>query len=158
MLLNLHHQQKSADHTSPALECLEGSVRPSWVIFLRWHHIMTQKPALTRNAVFKLRLAPENKICCGGESILSDFKHSKGLLSAVLSHQRVVSQCVCVCWSITYISTILPPLYSQACCCSVVLSGLTTAVTFPVFLWHTWMTQFPWQNTWDTKGSRNEKA
>lgn len=77
-----------ADHTFPALACLEGSMRHSSVIFLRWHHVMTQKPALTCKAVLKLHSVPEDKICCGGESA-EDFKHSKGWLSDVFSHQSV---------------------------------------------------------------------
>ena len=48
-------------------------------------------------AVLKLHSAPQDQMYCGGVHTVR-LKHSKGLLSSILSHQRHLSDCVC--WSV----------------------------------------------------------
>lgn len=136
VLPNLHLLMQRADHTFPALVCLEGSMRHSWEMFLRWHHVMTHKPALTRKAVLKLHSAPEDEMCCG-ESILSDFKHSKEWLSDVFWHQRgVLLMTVCVLGVLHTFLQFYPHL-NQACCCCIVSFSLSMPLTSPPCIYDT---------------------
>lgn len=137
VLPNLHLLMQRADHTFPASVCLEGSVRHSLEMFLRWHHVMTQKPALTRKAVLKLHSVPEDEMCCGGESILSDFENSREWLSDVFWHQRgVLPMTVCVL-GVLHIFLQFYPRLSQACCCCIVSFSLSMPLTSPPCIYDT---------------------
>ena len=132
---------------SIALVCLEGNVRYSWVIFLRWHHVMTQIPALTCKAGLKLHPAPEDKLCGRGvhsfrfqafQGLTRSSSHTKGLLLlTVCSFLSLVPP--------TSIPIFINLFWKKSCLITTFMQRGTTVLTIKSILIITW--QLVWHMT-----------
>lgn len=106
-----------------------------------------QTPARTRKAELK---QPSDQTPCGGESVPSDFRQVD---SVILASKGVCSFEQCVLGCVVHFGDFTPILLSGMLCL-IVFPNLNTALTSAC---HTWMTQFPWQNSWDMKVGQTVK-